>query len=138
LESNAQPDQNFATSSVSLQKMMVMIREIKQAAYRLLDWVFDDWMELRGHGDKTLQFIFNDLDPDIEAANREKERKENRPDGRKAGQARVGHGGHRDTERAPRPHDAGHSRRGWRCSLRSLPGLAGGHGGHRSKQPTGD
>jgi hypothetical protein len=99
---------NFATASVSLQKMMVMIREIKQAARRLLDWVFDDWMELHGHGDKTLQFIFNDLDPsdavdfkkllielydrklisrsslqikmdldpDIEAANRENERKD--------------------------------------------------------------
>jgi hypothetical protein len=99
---------NFATASVSLQKMMVMIREIKQAARRLVDWIFDDWMELHGHNDKTLQFIFNDLDPsdavdfkkllielydrmlisrsslqlkmdldpDIEAANRENERKE--------------------------------------------------------------
>jgi hypothetical protein len=99
---------NFATASVSLQKMMVMNREIKQAVRKLLDWVFDDWMELHGHGEKTLQFIFNDLDPsdavdfkkllielydrklisrsslqikmdldpDIEAANRENERKE--------------------------------------------------------------
>jgi hypothetical protein len=50
-------------ASVSLQKMMVMIRETKQAARRLLDWAFDDWMELHGHGDKTLEFIFNDLDP---------------------------------------------------------------------------
>ena len=98
---------NFATASVSMQKMMVMIREIKQAARKLLDWVFDDWMELKGHTDKSLQFIFNDLDPsdavdfkkllielydrklisrsslqlkmdldpDIEAANRETERK---------------------------------------------------------------
>jgi len=98
---------NFATASVSMQKMMVMIREIKQAARKLLDWVFDDWMELKGHADKSLQFIFNDLDPsdavdfkkllielydrklisrsslqlkmdldpDIEAANRETERK---------------------------------------------------------------
>jgi hypothetical protein len=54
---------NFATASVSMQKMMVMIREIKQAARALLDWVFDDWMELHGHGDKSLQYIFNDLDP---------------------------------------------------------------------------
>ena len=99
---------NFATASVSMQKMMVMIREIKQAARKLLDWVFDDWMELNGHGDKSIQFIFNDLDPsdavdfkkllielydrklisrsslqlkmdldpDIEAANRETERKQ--------------------------------------------------------------
>lgn len=54
---------NFATASVSMQKMMVMIREIKQAARALLDWIFDDWMELHGHGDKSLQYLFNDLDP---------------------------------------------------------------------------
>jgi len=54
---------NFATASVSMQKMMVMIREIKQAARRLLDWIFDDWMQLHGHEDKSLQFLFNDLDP---------------------------------------------------------------------------
>ena len=54
---------NFATASVSMQKMMVMIREIKQAARAILAWVFDDWLELRGQQDKTLQFLFNDLDP---------------------------------------------------------------------------
>jgi len=37
---------NFATASVSMQKMMVMIREIKQAARTILAWVFDDWQEL--------------------------------------------------------------------------------------------
>ncbi len=54
---------NFATASVSMQKMMVMIREIKQAARRLLDWVFNDWMRLHGYEEKSLQFLFNDLDP---------------------------------------------------------------------------
>jgi len=53
---------NFATASVSLQKMLVMIREIKQAARNILAWIFDDWVELKGHEDKTLQFLFNDLD----------------------------------------------------------------------------
>ena len=100
---------NFATASVSMQKMMVMIREIKQAARKLLDWVFDDWMELNGHGDKSISSSSTtstpatrsisrssssnsttqthqplqpsslgkmDLDPDIEAANRETERKQ--------------------------------------------------------------
>ncbi len=98
---------NFATASVSLQKMLVMIREIKQAARNILAWIFDDWAELKGYEDKTIQFLFNDLDlsdavdikrllielydrklisrsslqikmdldPDIEAANRETERK---------------------------------------------------------------
>jgi hypothetical protein len=53
---------NFATASVSLQKMLVMIREIKQAARNILSWIFDDWAELKGYQDKTLQFLFNDLD----------------------------------------------------------------------------
>lgn len=98
---------NFATASVSLQKMLVMIREIKQAARNILAWIFDDWAELKGHEDKTLQFLFNDLDlsdavdfkrllielydrklisrsslqlkmdldPDIESANRENEKR---------------------------------------------------------------
>jgi len=54
---------NFATASVSLQKMLVMIREIKQAARIILNWIFNDWLELKGWDDKTLQFLFNDLDP---------------------------------------------------------------------------
>ncbi len=54
---------NFATASISMQKMMVMIREIKQVAHLILDWIFDDWLELQGYEDKGLQFLFNDLDP---------------------------------------------------------------------------
>ena len=54
---------NFATASVSMQKMMVMIREIKQAARQILSWIFDDWQQLQGYEDKNLQFLFNDLDP---------------------------------------------------------------------------
>lgn len=54
---------NFATASVSLQKMLVMIREIKKAARDILAWVFDDWRKRRGWDDKAVQFIFNDLDP---------------------------------------------------------------------------
>ncbi len=54
---------NFATASVSLRKMLVMIREITQTAKTILDWVFDDWLERNGWGGKTLQFLFNDLDP---------------------------------------------------------------------------
>ncbi len=54
---------NFATASVSMQKMLVMIREIKHAARVILDWIYDDWLELAGHADKSIQFLFNDLDP---------------------------------------------------------------------------
>lgn len=54
---------NFATASVSMQKMMVMIREIKQAARQILSWIFDDWREINNYSNKSLQFIFNDLDP---------------------------------------------------------------------------
>lgn len=54
---------NFATASISLQKMLIMIQEIKQAAKVMLRWVFDDWLKAHGHETKSLQFLFNDLDP---------------------------------------------------------------------------
>ncbi len=54
---------NFATASVSMQKMLIMIREIKHAARTILDWIYDDWLEIAGHAGKNVQFVFNDLDP---------------------------------------------------------------------------
>ncbi|MCK7511739.1 MAG: hypothetical protein MZV70_51990 [Desulfobacterales bacterium] len=55
---------NFATASVSLQKMLVMIREIKQAArdHPRTGYSTTGWSS-RAAEDKTLQFLFNDLDP---------------------------------------------------------------------------
>ncbi len=53
---------NFATASVSMQKMIVQLKEIKQAARDILDWVFDEWMERRGYEDETLHYGFSDLD----------------------------------------------------------------------------
>jgi len=52
---------NFATASVSMQKMIVQLKEIKQAARDMLDWVFDEWMERRGI-DEQLHYQFSDLD----------------------------------------------------------------------------
>ena len=52
---------NFATASVSMQKMIVQLKEIKQAARDILDWVFDEWMERRGH-EEVLHYQFSDLD----------------------------------------------------------------------------
>ena len=54
---------NFATASVSMQKMLVMIREIKQVARHILDWVINDWLTISGHDEATVQYLFNDLDP---------------------------------------------------------------------------
>ncbi len=53
---------NFATASLAFQKMVVMLKEIKQAARELLDWIFDDWREMKGYQDKRLQYIFSDVD----------------------------------------------------------------------------
>jgi len=53
---------NFATASVSMHKMIVMLGEIKQAARGLVRWVLDDWLEMKGYSDKTIEVIFNDLD----------------------------------------------------------------------------
>jgi len=54
---------NFATASVSMQKMLVMIREIKQVARHILDWLVNDWLTISGHEAATVQYLFNDLDP---------------------------------------------------------------------------
>ena len=53
---------NFATASLAFQKMVVMLKEIKQVARELLDWFFDDWREMKGYSDKRLQYIFSDVD----------------------------------------------------------------------------
>jgi len=53
---------NFATASVSMHKMIVMLGEIKQAARRMIRWVLDDWQEIKGYEEKTIEVLFNDLD----------------------------------------------------------------------------
>jgi len=50
------------TASVSMQKMIVQLKEIKQAARDILDWVFDEWLERKGHEDEVLHYQFSDLD----------------------------------------------------------------------------
>jgi chorismate mutase len=53
---------NFATASVSMQKMVVQLKEIKQVARDILDWVFDQWLERKGYDDEVLVYQFSDLD----------------------------------------------------------------------------
>jgi len=54
---------NFATASVSMQKMIVQLKEIKQVARDILDWVFDEWLKRRGlDEDSALHYSFNDID----------------------------------------------------------------------------
>ena len=53
---------NFATASLAFQKMVVMLKEIKQVARELLDWIFDDWREMKGYTDKHVRYLFSDID----------------------------------------------------------------------------
>jgi len=53
---------NFATASVSMQKMVTMLKEIKQVARDILDWVFDEWKARKGYDDVELTYYFSDLD----------------------------------------------------------------------------
>jgi hypothetical protein len=53
---------NFATASVSMQKMVVQLKEIKEAARTILDWVFDEWKERKGYEEQELHYQFSDLD----------------------------------------------------------------------------
>jgi len=57
---------NFATASVSMQRMVVMLKDIKQAARDLLDWVFDEWAERKGYTEYALHYQFSDLDLNAE------------------------------------------------------------------------
>lgn len=53
---------NFATASISMQKMIVQLKEIKQVAVDLLDWVFDTWLGRIGKDDVQITYDFSDLD----------------------------------------------------------------------------
>ena len=53
---------NFATASIGMQKMIVMLKEIKQVARDILNWIFADWQKLKGYEEKSINYIFNDLD----------------------------------------------------------------------------
>ena len=53
---------NFATASVSMQKMIVQLKEIKQAVRIILDWFFDEWMTRKGFKNEKLNYEFSDLD----------------------------------------------------------------------------
>ena len=57
---------NFATASVSMQKMIVQLKEIKEAARKILDWVFEEWLERKGYEDAKLHYQFSDLDLNAE------------------------------------------------------------------------
>ncbi len=53
---------NYATASISLQKFIVQLKEIKQAARDILDFVFYAWQQMKGNEDKKIAYQFNDLD----------------------------------------------------------------------------
>jgi len=53
---------NFATAAISFHKMVILLKEIKQHARKLLDWVFDEWKQLHGYEGKKLYYHFSDLD----------------------------------------------------------------------------
>lgn len=55
---------NFATALVSLRKMLITVKRIRQTARDLLYWVFDRWLTLRGQPDAVLEFVFPDLNLD--------------------------------------------------------------------------
>jgi len=53
---------NFATATGSMQKMQVMVKDIKQHAREMLDWIFNEWKFHHHFDDSTLYYQFNDLD----------------------------------------------------------------------------
>lgn len=53
---------NFATAAIGMQKMVIMLKEIKQIAREILNWIIFDWQKLKGYEEKNVNYIFNDLD----------------------------------------------------------------------------
>ncbi len=53
---------NFATAGIAFRKMLIMVREIRQYAKAILRWIFNDWQEIHGYQEKSIHFIFPELD----------------------------------------------------------------------------
>jgi hypothetical protein len=53
---------NFATASIAFRKVLIVIREIKQYAKTILRWIYNDWQEMKGYQEKSVQFLFPELD----------------------------------------------------------------------------
>ena len=53
---------NFATASISMRKMVLMISEIKHAILKLLNWVVKDWAQIHGYEDAKFNYAFDTLD----------------------------------------------------------------------------
>lgn len=53
---------NFKTASLAWKKMVVMLKEIRQAARDILNWALNDWLEMKGYRENSLHYIFSDLD----------------------------------------------------------------------------
>jgi hypothetical protein len=55
-------DANLATTKMAFKKVVVQLKELKQVARDILNWVFNEWLEHNGYEEKTISYIFNDLD----------------------------------------------------------------------------
>lgn len=62
---------NFATASVSMQKMVVQLKRIKQAGREILDWVYDQWLEENKFDKYEVHYEFSDLDLTSEVAQKQ-------------------------------------------------------------------
>ena len=57
---------NFATANISMHKMIISLKQIKQATKHVLDWVFTKWKETQGYTEE-IHYQFSDLDLNNEA-----------------------------------------------------------------------
>jgi len=55
-------DANLATTKMAFKKVIVQLKELKQVARDILNWVFNEWLEYNSCEEKTISYIFNDLD----------------------------------------------------------------------------
>lgn len=52
---------NLHTTTLAWRKTVIMLKEIRQMAREILNWVFSDWLSMKGCEDNSIHYIFDDF-----------------------------------------------------------------------------
>ncbi|MFA6450277.1 MAG: hypothetical protein WCX65_12460 [bacterium] len=52
---------NFTNTTLAWRKTVIMLKEIRQHAREILNWVFFDWLKMKGREENSIHYIFSDF-----------------------------------------------------------------------------
>ncbi|MFA6567803.1 MAG: hypothetical protein WCS96_06290 [Victivallales bacterium] len=52
---------NFTNTTLAWRKTVIMLKEIRQMAREILNWVFSDWLSMKAREDNSIHYIFDDF-----------------------------------------------------------------------------